>query len=913
MADAEAHVGTAVTRGDARPWSRAVDEVVRELGVDPSLGLSHHEAVRRAHRFGRNRLRETRRTGPWQLLANQFRSLVVVLLAAAALISFAFGHWVEGVAVAIVLAINAAIGFVTELRAVRSMEALRQLGTTTAKVRREGAIRELPAIELVPGDVVLVEAGAVVTADLRLIEASKMEAGESALTGESAPVPKRCDPVAGDALLAERTSMLFKGTAVTRGAGAGVVTATGMATELGRIASLAQEAEKAATPLEQRLERLGRRLIWVTLAIALVTTVAGVVRGKPVLLMVETGIALAVAAIPEGLPIVATLALARGMWRMARRHALVNRLSAVETLGATTVILTDKTGTLTENQMTVVSVALADDDVQVEGRGLERSGRLLVDGRPVELAALPELRAALEVGLLCNNAALEEEADEARAVGDPMEAALLVLGAKAGLDRQRLLAASPERREEAFDPQTRAMATCHAVGDGFRVAVKGAAEHVVAASRRQRRRAGTAELTDADRAAWRQRGEAMARAGLRVLAVAEKSAAQPDEPPYEDLTLLGLLGMLDPPRERVREVLEVCREAGVRVVMVTGDQAGTALAVARDVGLADEAASEADVVHGRDVPSADALTEADRRRLLAAALFARVDPEQKLRLIELHQRAGNVVAMTGDGVNDAPALRAADIGVAMGRRGTQVAREAADMVLLDDAFESIVRAILQGRVIFANIRRFVLYLLSCNISEILVVFAASIFGAPLPLLPLQILYLNLVTDVFPALALGFGEGDEHVMRRGPRPPTESIMTPRHWRAVAAYGTLIGASVLAALWIATERLGLAGAPAVTVSFLSLAFSQLWHVFNMRDRRSPVLANDVVRSPWIWGAVGLCVVLLVMAVRVPLLATALGTADPGPAGWTVALATSLVPLTVGQAGLLLARPARRGDAA
>jgi len=699
-----------------RPWARDGAEVLQALHVDPSRGLSEGDVQQRLERYGQNQLRETKPRGAWRILIDQFKSLVIGLLLAAAVASFIFSNWLEGIAVMVVVALNAAIGFGTELRAVRSMEALRRLGLATATVLRDDQARTIRAIELVPGDIVLLDAGDVVTADLRLFEASKLQADESTLTGESTPVAKRTDAVEGDAPLAERSGMLFKGTAVTRGSGAGVVVATGMSTELGRIASLAQEAEKSATPLERRLELLGRRLIWATLAIALATTVAGILHGKDVVLMVGTGVALAVAAIPEGLPIVATLSLARGMWRLARHDALVNRLSAVETLGATAVILTDKTGTLTENRMAVVRIALHGADIEIGGRESEPIGTLR-----------PDIRTVAEIGVLCNNALLSsggDTRDEATAVGDLMEAALLVLGSAAGIDRRDLLEQLPERREEAFEPETRLMATFHERDANFRVAVKGATEAVLETCGSQLDGDVVVELNDADRQRWLERSEELAGDGLRVLALAEKTTDSVDDAPYENLTLVGLVGFLDPPREEVKEALAHCRDAGLRVVMVTGDQAGTAASIAQSLGLG----LDGDPVLGRDLPDIDNLSDDDRHRLLAVSVFARVDPEQKLRLIQLHQEAGSVVAMTGDGVNDAPALRKADIGVAMGLRGTQVAREAADMVLQDDAFSSIVRAIRQGRVIFSNIRRFVLYLLSCNISEIIIVFGASVFG-----------------------------------------------------------------------------------------------------------------------------------------------------------------------------------------
>jgi len=889
-----------------KPWAVPWQEVLEVLDVSVDEGLGSSEVKKRRGEYGRNRLRSAESKSAWRILVEQFKSLIVLMLGAAVALSFAFGEWVEGVAVGVVIVVNAAIGFVTELKAVRSMEALRRLGSVDAKVRRGGQAQVILAEELVPGDVVLLAGGDVVTADLRLIEASRLQVNESALTGESVPVGKEVEPVTEDAPLAERSSMVFKGTAVTRGAGEGVVVATGMQTELGRISSLVEEAEQEATPLEKRLEQLGRRLIWVTLGIAALVIVAGIVAGKEVLLMVEAGIALAVASVPEGLPIVATVALARGMWRMARRNALVNRLSAVETLGATNVVLTDKTGTLTENQMTAVRIALGSGQIEVtadigraSGEGLETTGEFLRDGASINPADDQALWQALEVGVLCNDASLEQDdetAEEKAAVGDPLEVALLVMGTKAGLERDRLLERKPEVREVAFDPDSKMMATFHQEDGRYRVAVKGALEAVIEVSSRVLVPEGERDLVDAERETWRERNARMAREGLRVLAVATKVVDDADATPYGGLTLLGLVGLLDPPREEVRPAIEAALGAGVRVVMVTGDQPATARNVAVAVRLVED--QDAEVIHGADLKEPDDLTSEERQRVLQTPIFARVSPKQKLDLITAYQNEGYVVAMTGDGVNDAPALKKADIGVAMGQRGTQVAREAADMVLRDDAFSTIVFAIEQGRVIFGNIRKFVLYLLSCNVAEVMIVALASMVNAPLPIRPLQILFLNLVTDVFPALALGMGKGDPTVMDRSPRDPQEPIMTRQHWLGVGGYGLAITFSVLGGFALALTRLGVGEARAVTLSFLSLALAQLWHVFNMRDRGTHLIRNDITRNPYVWGALVLCVALLLVAVYVPGLAGLLDVVDPGIGGWMLALGMSLVPLAIGQ---------------
>ena len=802
-------------------WHRDAGEVLEALDVSLDQGLSESEVQQRRERYGENRLRDTETKSALQIFIEQFKSLIVGLLAAAAILSFAFGEWVEGIAIAVVILLQALIGFVTELRAVRSMEALQALSSVNAKVRRDGQVQEIHAEELVPGDVVILQGGDVITADLRLAEASKLQVDESALTGESVPVAKQVSPVEEETPLAERTSMAYKGTAVTRGAGEGVVVATGMSTELGEISTLVAEAEEEATPLEERLEQLGRKLIWVTLGIAVVVAISGILAGRDLFLMVETAIALAVASIPEGLPIVATVALARGMWRMAQRNALINKLSAVETLGATNVILTDKTGTLTENRMTVVNIVLEGERVSITGRGLNRDGEFKRDGEPISPNEDARLRQALEVSVLCTDASLPpEDADAAEAVGDPLEVALLVAGAKAGLRRDELLETQPEVREVAFDAEAKMMATYHKEDGRYRVAVKGALEAVIDASTEILNTEGERLPVDDDvRDRWHAKNMQLAEEGLRVIALATKTVDDPEAEPYENLTFLGLTALLDPPREPVREAIQACQNAGIEVVMITGDQPATARNVAQEVGLVHH--ENADVIYGQEL--SEELTEEEKREVLDALIFARVTPKQKLSLIAAHQDAGAIVAMTGDGVNDAPALKKADIGVAMGQRGTQVAREAADMILKDDAFSTIVVAVEQGRAIFNNIRKFVLYLLSCNVAEIMIVALASVVNAPLPIRPLQILFLNLVTDVFPALALGVGEGDPHIMERPPRDPEEPIIARRHWAVITGYSALISMAVLAVLALAEQAFALARARPLTLSFVALAFA------------------------------------------------------------------------------------------
>ena len=870
------------------PHALPVTEVLRRLRVSAD-GLSDDEVNKRRKRFGLNMIASRRAASAMHLLLHQFKSPIVYLLGGAAGLAFYFGELEEGSAIVTVLAINALIGFVTELKAARSIQALRALGAHSARVRREGRVHLVPAEELVPGDMVVLDAGDVVSADLRLIETSRLSADESTLTGESIAVDKQTQPISANARLGDRASMLFKGTAVTRGSGIGVVVATGLATELGHVTRLVLEADPGSSPLERKLARLSAQLVWATLVVAAVIAVVGLMGGEEPFLMIEAAIALAVAAIPEGLPIVATLALARGMWRMARQNALIERLSAVETLGATTVILTDKTGTLTENRMAVRRLYTASGEIEVERRSSNA-------GESSQLADDRKAAALLRIAVLCNDAHLDR-ADEAGS-GDPMEIALLRAGLHAGLRRTALLHGHRIMRKHAFDPASKMMATVHKSGDGFLIAVKGAPEAVLAAATRVMLELGEVALDDTMRAGWLTRADQLGYHGLRVLACAMKMDTQADVAPYEGLVLVGLIGLEDPARADVPRAIQDCRQAGIRVVMVTGDHAVTARSIGRAVGLGEIVAN---VVEGKNIAQ---VIKAGQPALRDVGIFARVNPDEKLALVRAYQAAGEIVAMTGDGVNDAPALRQADIGVAMGLRGTDVAREAAAMILLDDAFPAIVRAIREGRVIFGNIRRFVVYLLSCNLSEVMVVGLAVISALPLPLLPLQILYLNLVTDVFPAFALAMGEGEAGILKRSPRDPKEPILGRRQWITIILHGAALTVSTLGAL-ASARWLDLDARQSVTVTFLTLAFAQLWHALNMRHARSGLIVNEVTRNAWLWGALVLCAGLLATPPYVPPLANLLHLAPLTADMWSVVCAFSLAPLIVAQATIVVGR--------
>lgn len=871
-------------------YTQPVDTIIDDYDVQQDQGLSQQEAESRIEQYGKNKLREAEQRGVWDILIDQFKNIVIYLLAVAAIAALAFGDVVEAIAILIAIIVNAAIGFFTELRAVRSMEALREMSQVQAKVRRDGEIREVDAEELVPGDVLFLEEGDVISADARVIKSEKLQVDESPLTGESVPVSKQVEPVEQDTELAERSSMLYKGTTVTRGGGEAVVVATGMETELGHISELVEGASGETTPLEERLDSLGGRLAYLTLAVAALIAVVGLIAGRELRVMVETSIALAVAAIPEGLPIVATIALARGMKRMADRNALVNKLETVETLGATNVILTDKTGTLTENDMVVNKLVLDAGTFALEDEAYTQ------DGEQVTVEDNAQLKEAIKLGVLCNNASLRGEGADADSLsGDPLEVALIRAGRHADLRRDELLEELPEEREIAFDRETTMMATFHKQDGDYLVAVKGAPEAVIDAATRIRTAEGdTRDFDDDARQRWRDHNTELASDGLRMLALATKQASSTDDDPYTDMVFIGLVGLYDPPREDVADAIQETRDAGIEVVMVTGDQPETAENIARQIGLVNKEGDVA-VIRGKDLD-----TNGNREKVLDTPVFARITPEQKLDLIAVHQDAGHRVAMTGDGVNDAPALQKADIGIAMGQRGTQAAKEAADMVLQDDALGTITLAVKQGRIIFGNIRKFIMYLLSENLSQIIIVGVAALLSAPLPLRPLVILFLNAVIDVFPALALGVGEGRDKAMNNPPRDPDEPILTRTHWLTIAGYSTLIGTVTLAvyAFMLNAEPVGESGDSliAVTVTYLTLAFGRLFHVFNMRDNDEPIFDNQVTRNKWVWGAVVLSVVLILGSVYIPGINTVLETTPPPVEYWSLILGGAILPVII-----------------
>ncbi len=836
--------------------------------TDHQNGLTTAQARQLLADNGPNVL-ETVRLESWIiLLLRQFKSLLVGVLVVAAALSFALGDRVDSYAILAVLAINTLTGFMLEWNARQSMQALRRLDTAQARVMRDGQVQEVSSETVTPGDLLLVEAGDLVVADAELIEIHQLEVDESTLTGESLPVRKTVEPTPSDAPLGDQYNRLFKGTAVTAGTGRAIVTAIGIKTELGKISQLIGQAQPDKTPLEEKLNGLSKILIGVTLSLSVLFVVLGLFRGDPLALLLETAIALAIAAIPEGMVVVSTIALAYGMMRLARHKVLVKRLSAVSTLGETNIIFTDKTGTLTENRITVFSLQLSGEasDEYIEVKTAIQPPSLVVVRGDAALPSTASFDRLLQLGILCNNAEVVLEGDVYRELGDPIEVALLKWAISAGQQPQSCRSEFPRLAEQAFSADTRLMATLHQTGTGYLIAVKGALAELILQC---------PALTPEQRARQQQRAESMAEKGLRTLAFAyQELTERPDDTTFaeRDLTFVGLIGFLDPPRLSIIPAMKACRKAGIRVVMVTGDHPATALTIARQVQLVEP--DDTLAMTGKQLRPVDQLTPAERGQLLQCRVFARVSPAEKLALIDFYQQQNNVVGMIGDGVNDAPALKKADIGIAMGLRGTQVAAEAADLVLEDDSFASVVRAIRQGRVIFENIHKFVIFLLSCNLSEIFVVALAGLIGLGNPLLPLQILFVNIVTDVFPALALGVGRGNGVLMQGPPREPNSPLLSRSDWRQVVFYAVVITIAVLGSYAYARWQWSYTAAQGSTLAFYSLCWTQLLHVFNLYSgKRASLFTNEITRNRYVWLALLLCVGLLFLTYYVPFLRTVL----------------------------------------
>ena len=882
------------------PWHALPAHEVLSAVEGNASGLSEAEAARRLAHYGPNLLSATPAEPAWRILVRQVRSVVVGLLVVATILAWWTSDVVDAGAILAVLLLNVGIGFATELRARRAVDALLRLDVPSAVVVREGGARAVDAGELVPGDVIELEPGQAVPGDARLLVATALQTVEASLTGESTAVAKSAEAeLPADTSLPDRVTMVYKGTTVADGVARGVVVATGMRTEVGRIGTLVSAIREEPTLLERRLDSLGRRLAAVAVAVGVLVALVALYRGDYLGAVLQTGIAVAIAAVPEGLPAVVTMTMAIATRRMARRHALVRRLPAVETLGSVTVDCTDKTGTLTAGQQTVTTIWLPKVEVEVTDDGTGGSGAFVAGGEPLASADQRRLREALSIGALANRAEIRRANEHWEGRGDPSEVALLLAARKGGLLRPALLQDWPEVSELPFSSARMLMATFHRDRNGDPVAfVKGAHDRVLALCACVVSDAGDVPLDAEWRRVIDEQASTMASRGLRVFALAMGGVAEAGEPALRDLRFVGLAGMTDPLAPGVVATIATLRGAGIRTVMLTGDHRATARAVAQSAGLVPD---EHETLDGRDVDrlSDDELTG----RASRIGVVSRVSPEGKLRIITALQRRGDVVAMLGDGINDAAALKKADIGVAMGRRGTDAAKEVAGVVLEDDRFQTIAVAVEEGRVVFDNIRKFVFYLFSCNLGEIIALLGAGLTGLPLPMTPLQILWLNLVTDTFPALALAIERADPTVMRRPPREPGTSLLSRGMLRLTVLYALLIAAlTIVALVWGLREWPG-EPARAVTLSFTTLALAQIFHLGNARSTQHVVSLRRALTNPYALGAVVLTIALQVLAVVAPPLGRVLGTAPLSARGWVIAVALGAIPALVGQGWKLL----------
>jgi len=922
----------------ADAYRRPVGELVAGLGTDDRLGLSEAEAQSRRQRYGPNELVAEKPAPKWRLFAAQFANTLVVLLLVATIISFVL--WLierdsalpyEAIAIFAIVLLNAAIGFFQESRAEEAVAALRAMSAARASVIRAGERRAIDAVELVPGDLILIAEGDTVPADARVIESVALQTSEAALTGESFPVDKRTNAILDEVSPGDRDNMIFSGTAATYGHGKAVVTATGMQTEIGRIAGLLRETPEEPTPLQREIDRTGRTLglVVVAIAIVMIATILLVedVHGtRAVLEVLILGVALAIAAVPEGLPAVVTAVLAKGVHRMARRNAIVRHMAAVETLGSATVIASDKTGTLTKNEMTVRVVITASGRASFGGSGYAPAGDVRAeDGGPVGGPLRAEVERTLSLAERANNASLGEREGRWTIQGDPTEAALLVAARKAGLHSTTLEERLPRIGEVPFSAQRRLMSTVHrdANGDGRGlVCTKGAPDVVLARCTHEMVGEGRRLLAAARRSEILETNEALAAQALRTLGVAGRwttlaadateSGAFPSDI-ENDLVFAGLVGILDPPRPEAKEAVARAIRAGIRPLMITGDHPRTAAVIAKELGISEDGRA----LTGAEFASLSPPVAA--RAVGEASVYARVSPEDKLRIVDALRRNGEVVAMTGDGVNDAPALKAADIGVAMAVTGTDVSREAADIVLADDNFASIVAAVEEGRRIFANIRKFLRYLLSSNTAEGMTMFFGVVLarqlgltadgdGVVLPLLATQILWINLITDGAPALALGVDPADEASMQNPPRPAGEGINTPRMWRGIAFVGLVVAAGTLGVLDASLPGGLVPGTGSLrhgqTMAFTTLVFFQLFNAFNARSDERSAFAG-MFTNPWLWASIAGSLVLQALVVYVPFLQRAFGTAPISPGDWIVCLGVASSVLWLMEGAKLVGR--------
>jgi Ca2+-transporting ATPase len=872
-----------------KPHTKTVEEVMNASDTDIEKGLGAEEVRKRTEEYGENILDATEKVSAWKILFHNLNNIIVYLLIGASAVAFLMGDPVEGFAVIVAILIAVLSGFISEFKAQKSIESLQEMTTTISKVRRDGKVTEIPSREIVVGDILFIEEGDSITADARLIEIKNFASIESSLTGESEAVDKDSEAVSEeDTPLGDRKNMVFSGTAATRGNAYAVVTSTGMDTEIGKISGMLKDGKKDQTPLEKQLDKLGKTLIFFAGLVAALVTMVGIAAGEELYAIIKIGIILAIAAVPEALPAVSTITLAIGMRTMAAHNALVKSLPAVETLGSTTVICTDKTGTLTENQMTVKEIHLVSGKAyEVEGLGYDTAGRILDEDSPIDIGEAPDLRAMIEAAVLSSNATLSEEEGQFKVIGDPTEGGLVVLGKKASIDQDGLAGEGYNRIGEIpFSSQEKFMATAYEVkGKEKRLYVKGAPDVLMEMA-----------ADDGIRDAMSKVNDTLAEKGMRVLAMGEVREYQGDgsesamrEAIEKGVTLLGFTGIFDPPREDVKEAIRQAQEAGIRIIMITGDHPKTASIIASQI----EMDNDEEVITGKEMDRMSDETLAEKIR--HTAVFARVSPENKLQIVRALKIDREVTAMTGDGVNDAPALNGADIGIAMGIRGTEVAKDASDMILTDDRFSTIVDAVKEGRTIFDNIEKFVYFLFSCNVVEILTVFLAIILRLPMPILALQILYLNLVVDVLPAMSLAWEAPEADIMKREPRNPEQAIVTRGFLLKVLGNGALIGLGSLV-VFIYGINLGYGDETARTMAFSTMAIGQLFHIFNVRTKNTFGIDRTILKNPYLIGAFLISIVLQLAAVYLPFLNRVLETVPLDFYKWMLILAGSVVPTII-----------------
>jgi len=875
------------------------EKVAQRLGSDLTAGLGGAEAAGRLAVHGTNELPEAPPPSPLHIFISQFSSLIIWVLIGAGVVSAILQEWLDTGAIAAIVVLNALLGFIQEYKAERSLAALKRLSLVTARVLRDGVVHVIPAQELVPGDLILVEAGDHVPADARIVSVAHLRTQEATLTGESTPVEKSSVLLsAPDLPIADRSNILVLGTDVVGGKARALVVATGAKTELGLIASMLQHAEREPTLLQRRLAQLGHVLIYLSMAIVSLVFGLGLLRGEPFVSMFLTAVSLAVAAIPEGLPAIVTITLALGVTRMVERHTLIRRLPAVETLGATTVICTDKTGTLTKNEMTVTRLYVDGRTIEVSGEGYVPEGVFLKGDQPLPHLS-PGVQALLETAVLCNGAILQEHEGNWSILGDPTEGALLVAAAKRHLHKSQLEATHPLVAEIPFDPDRKMMTVIRQAVDGPVAYVKGAADVLLGRCGYVMTTDGTVRpLADSDRQRIVEANTAFAHDALRVLGVAQRGlgTALLDAPPNDverELVFLGLVAMKDPLRSEAKQAVHQCREAGIRTVMITGDHKDTAVAIAKELGLAD---GEGSAFTGTDINNVtdDQLAQCVER----VTVYARVSAEHKLGIVRAWKKRGAIVAMTGDGVNDAPAVKAADIGVAMGLTGTDVTKEAADMVVTDDNFASIVSAVEEGRTVYANILKAVHFLLSCNLSEILVMLVATLVGSPLPLLPIQILWINLVTDGLPALALAVDPPEPDVMRRPPLDPRAPLLEKARLVLMGSQGFLLAAVAVLAFALSFYVRGESLEQARTLTFVVMVLSQLFHAFASRSTQHSILTLGFLTNGALVAAVVVSAVLQGFIVQLTWTQDVFKVVPLDVEEWLLGVGLALAPLVLGE---------------